>query len=55
MTAPNRNHFARISLTVLDFFWDAIAKAKKLIHKSIALNLKQVSLTKRVFSFGNGI
>ena len=36
------------------FFLDAIAKAKKLICESIAQNLKQVSLTKRFFSFGNG-
>ena len=46
MTAPNRDHFAQVSLTVLDNFLDAIAKAKKLICKSIAQNLKQVSLTK---------
>ena len=32
---------------VLDIFLDAIAKAKKLIRKSIAQNLKRVSLTKR--------
>ena len=31
---------------VLDIFLDAIAKAKKLICKFIAQNLKQVSLTK---------
>ena len=30
-----------------EFFLDAITKAKKLIHESIAQNLKQVSLTKR--------
>ena len=46
LTAPNRDHFARVSLTVLDNFLDAIAKAKKLICESIAQNLKQVSLTK---------
>ena len=28
LTAPNRNHFARVSLMVLDIFLDAIAKAK---------------------------
>ena len=47
MTAPNRDHFAQVSLTVLDNFLDAITKAKKLFHKSIAQNLKQVLLTKR--------
>ena len=36
---------ATTSLMVLEFF-DAIIKAKKLIRKSIAQNLKQVSLTK---------
>ena len=46
LTAPNCDHFARVSLTVLILCLDAIAKAKKLIRKSIALNLKQVSLTK---------
>ena len=46
LTAPNRNHFARVSLMVLDNFLDAIAKAKRLIRKSIAQNLKPVSLTK---------
>ena len=46
LTAPNQDHFVRISLTVLDNFLDAIAKAKKLIRESIAQNLKQVSLTK---------
>ena len=46
LTVPNHNNFARVSLTVLDNFLDAIAKAKKLIHESIAQNLKQVSLTK---------
>ena len=45
LTAPNCDYFERVSMTVLDFL-DAIAKAKKLIHKSIAQNLKQVSLTK---------
>ena len=46
LTAPNCNHFVRVSLTVLDIFLDANAKAKKLIRESIAQNLKQVSLTK---------
>ena len=43
---PNCDHFAQVSLAVLDNFLDAIAKAKKLICKSIAQNLKEVSLTK---------
>ena len=55
LTAPNCDHFARVSLTVLDIFFDAIAKAKKLIRKSIAQNINPVSLTKSFFSFGNGI
>ena len=46
LTAPYCDHFAWVSLTVLDNFLDAIAKAKKLIRESIAQNLKQVSLTK---------
>ena len=46
LTAPNGDHFAQVSLTVLDFFLDAIAKAKKLICESIAQNLMPVSLTK---------
>ena len=45
LTVPNCDYFERVSLTVLDFL-DAIAKAKKLSCKSIAQNLKQVSLTK---------
>ena len=28
LTAPNHDHFAQVSLTVLDNFLDAIAKAK---------------------------
>ena len=46
LTASNRNHFEQVSLTVLDNFFVAIAKAKKLIHKSVAQHLKQVSPTK---------
>ena len=46
LNTPNCDHFAQVSLMVLDNFLDAIAKAKKLIHKYIAQNLKQVSLTK---------
>ena len=46
LTAPNHDHFARVSLMVLDNFLDAITKAKKLIRKYIAQNLKQVSLKK---------
>ena len=45
LTAPNRDYFERVSLTVW-IFLDAIAKAKKLVRESIAQNLKQVSLTK---------
>ena len=36
------------------YFFDAIAKAKKLICKSIAQNLEQDLLTRGLFSFGNG-
>ena len=46
LAVPNCEHFAQVSLTILDNFLDAIAKAKKLIRKSIAQNLKQFSLTK---------
>ena len=46
LTAPNCDHFERVSLMVLDNFLDAIAKAKKLIRESIAQNLMPVSLTK---------
>ena len=46
LTVPNCDYFKRVSLTVLDTFLDAIAKAKKLICKTIAQNLKRVSLTK---------
>ena len=45
LAATYCDHFALVSLTVL-IFLDAIARAKKLICKSIAQNLKQVSLTK---------
>ena len=51
LTAPNCDHFAQVSLLVLDFL-DAIAKAKKLICKSIAQNLDL--LIRGLFSFGNG-
>ena len=50
LTAPNCNHFGQVSLMVLDLFLDAFAKAKKLIHKSIARFTE-----KEIFSFGNGI
>ena len=53
LTKPNRNQFAQVSLTILDFFCDAITKAKKLICKSKAQNLEQDLLTKRLLSFGN--
>ena len=52
-TAPIWDQFAWVSLTILDFFY-AIAKAKKLSCKSIAQNLKQDSLTRRLFRFTNG-
>jgi len=48
---PNCHQLEQVSLTILD----AIAKAKKLISKSIAQNLEQALLTKRLFSFGNGV
>ena len=48
LTATNRDHFVRVSLTVLDIFLDAITNTKKLICVFIAQNLKQVSLI-RVF------
>ena len=54
LTVQIHNHFKLVSLSILDFFLDVIAKAKKLIHKSIAQNLEQDSLTRRLFSFGNG-
>ena len=43
-----------MTTTVLDFFLDAIAKAKKLICEYIAQNLEQDLLTRRLFSFANG-
>ena len=54
LAVPNCEHFAQVSLTILDNFLGAIAKAKKLIRESIAQNLKRVSLTKS-FYFGNGV
>ena len=54
LTAPNCDHFVQVSLMVLHFL-EEIAKAKKLICKSKAQILKRVLLTKRFFSFGNGI
>ena len=55
LTVPNRNHFVQVSLMALEIFLDTIDKAKKLICKSIAQNLKQGPLTQRYFSFGNGV
>ena len=49
LTAPNRDHFVRVTLMVLEFFLHAITKAKKLVCESIAQNLKEF------FSFGNGV
>ena len=52
MLNPKFHWLCQIATTLSEFHWgfwiflDAIAKAKKLIHKSIAQNLKQVSLTK---------
>ena len=37
------------------FFLDVITKAKKLICASISQNIEQDMLTRRLFSFGNGI
>ena len=54
LTMPNCDQIEQVSLTILDFL-DAIAKAKKLVCKSIAQNLKQVLPSKRLYSFGNGI
>ena len=42
LTAPNCNQFLQLSLTILGSFFDAKAKAKKLICKSIAQELVQV-------------
>ena len=58
---PKFHWLCQIVTTLHKFHWqfwiflDAIAKEKNLIHESIAQNLKQVSLKKRIFSFGNGI
>ena len=61
MLNPKFHWLHQIATTLRNFHWqfwiflDAIAKAKKLIYKSIAQNLKRVSLAKRFFSFGNGV
>ena len=58
---PKFHWLHQIASTLHKFHWqfwiflDAIAKAKKLFCESIAQNLKWVSLTKRFFSFGNGV
>ena len=55
MLNPEFHWLRQIATTLRKFHWwfwiflDAIAKAKKLIRKSIAQNLKPVSLTKRFF------
>ena len=54
LTAPICDHFVQLSLTILDILLDAINKAKKLICESIAQNLEQDLLTRKLFSFGNG-
>ena len=52
MLNPEFHWLRQIATTLRKFHWqfwiflEAIAKAKKLIHKSIAQILKQVSLTK---------
>ena len=53
MLNPKFHWLGQIATTLRKFYWwfwnivlDAIAKAKKLICKSIAQNLNQVSLTK---------
>ena len=52
---PEFHWLRQIATTLHKFHWrfwiflDAIAKAKKLIHKSVAQNLKQVSPDKEVF------
>ena len=55
LTVPNCDQFARVSLTILDFIQDAIAKAKNLICKSIAQILKQDLLTKVYLAFAMAI
>ena len=62
MLNPKFQWLHEIATTLHKFHWrfwiiysDAIAKAKKLIRKFIAQNLKQVSLTQIFFSFGNGV
>ena len=62
MLNPEFHWLRQIATTLRKFHWqfwiiflDAIAKAKKLICESIAQNNKQDSLTRRLFSFGNGI
>ena len=42
LTAPNRDHFLQVSLTVLGAFLGAIAKVKKLFRETIAQDLVQV-------------
>ena len=46
LTEPNHNHLREFHWQFWIIFLDVIAKAKKLIRKSIAQNLKQVSLKK---------
>ena len=53
LTALIYNQFAQVSLTIWEFFYDAIAKAKKQIHKSMAHNLELDSLTRRFYRFSN--
>ena len=57
---PKFHWLRQIATTLRKFHWwfliflDAIAKAKKLICKSIVQNLERDLLTRRLFSFGNG-
>ena len=59
---PKFHWLRQIATTLCEFRWqfwifflDAIAKAKKLIRKSIAQNSKVSFTDKEFFSFGNGI
>ena len=61
MLNPEFHSLCQIATSLSEFQWqfwiflNAIAKAKKLICKSKTQNLGQVLLTKRLFSFGNGV
>ena len=55
LTMPNHDHFAQVSVTVLDHFLDAIAKAKKTNSRIYSTESKASFTDKEFFSFGNGI